>query len=494
MHTTNLSASLLPLMKQAKLRWILGDDPGEIVDNLLKACQTQGIQIVAPPAWRPLTSYISGGLHRATFQGQQQQIIIVGPTGAGKDLLTMQCLDLSVAAALGDVILPNGETVKILEDEDSADKTRAIIRCVFGKGDLILFNTPGLYSDDPELEAMTRSVLGLETEMELPDIGYIDSARSPAAEYERRRVEDIPINRDQIIVVYMVNLKLTPFRPISQHIHKDLQEIHEWAGEKLFVVGSFLDGFKKWDPDDQERRRNDWSAVLQKDIQMVEYSGRTGEGLPSVIHQLLRASNQDPSSLLPFLREERKSSRLTFSIFTLGAILSSLCGDLDQHYPYRDLLTIITLTCALHLTAHYSVSEQDWFAKNGDISQIAENGILTDTVSQERDPKGLWEWISRLWSRKRLYEDTQIYHISIKALGEVLGLLYALIHELEGVSSAVVADANGWFADELEKVGVASALSDKDTEAVQRALSDVMLKFWRLHHPEALDLKARLNL
>ena len=476
-------------MKRAKSELLVGGDPRDIVDDLLKACEAEGLEMVAPAG--PLSSYISGSLHRATFK-RRQQIIILGPTSSGKDLLAMLCLDKDMAAALGVVKLPNGKTVNIFEDEDAADKTRAVVRVEFGEGDLVLFNTPGLYSDDPDLEAMTRAVLGLETETDVSEIGYIDAARSPAV-HESRRVEDIPIDLDEAIVVYMVNLKMTPFRPHNQLIRQDLQGIREFAGDRLFVVGSFLDQFKAWHPDDQERRRKDWGAVLENETQIVEYSGLTEEGLPNVIHQFLRASNQDPSALLPFLKAERKSSRLSFSLYSLSALMSSFC-DLDQRYPYTDLITAITLTCAIHLTVHYSVSEEEWFAKNGDISRIVKDGMSKETVSQERDPKGFWEKISRWWSGKKFYEDVQVYHISIQALGEVLGMVYSLIHELEGISSGVVSDAERWFAAELEKVGVADALSKKDTESVQRALSDVMLNFWRLHHPEALDLKSRLNL
>ena len=490
MQTTNLSTSLPPLMKRAKSEWVVGGDRREIVADLLKACEAEGLEFVARAAWRPVTSYISGGLHRATFKGQQ--IIIIGPSNSGKDLLGMLCLDKDVAENLGVVKLANGKTVKILEDEDAADKTRAVVRVEFGEGDLVLFNTPGLYSDDPDLEAQTRAVLDLETETDVSEIGYIDSARSPA-EYEIRRVEDIPVDLDNAIILYMVNLKMTPFRPLNNLIRQDLQGIHKYAGDRLFVVGSFLDQFKEWDPDDQERRRKDWRAVLPKELQMVEYSGLTGEGLPNVIHQFLRASNQDPSALLPFLKAERKSSRLSFSLYSLSALMSSFC-DLDQRYPYTDLRSAITLTCAIHLTVHYSVSEEEWFAKNGDISRIVKDGLSKETVSQERAPRGFWEQMIRWWSGKKFYADGPVYHISIQALAEVLGLMYTLIHELEGVSSAVVSDAESWFAAELEKVGVASALTKKETESVQRSLSDVLLKFWRVHHPEALDLKSRLNL
>ena len=488
MHTTtNLSTSLPPLMKRAKSEWVVGGDPREIVNDLLKACEADGLEMVAPLALRSAAPYISGSLHRATFEWR---IIIVGPSNVGKDRLTIQLLDKDIASALDKVKFPDGSIRSVLEDQDEPDKTPALIRVEF-EGGLVLINTPGFY-EDPTLDDMTRAVLELETESEVSEIRYIDSARSPA-ELETLPVEDIPVDLENDIILYMVNLAMTPLGPFAREIRRDLQSLRERVGDRLIVVGSFLDRLQEWSPEKQERRRADWSEILQNEIQMVEYSGLTGQGTQHVVHQLLRAANRDPSYLLPFLRAERKASRLSFSFYSLAALLSSLC-DLDQRYPYTDLIRAITLTCAIHLTVHYSVSEEEWFAKNGDISRIVEDGMSKETVSQERDPKGFLERIRRWWSGKRFYEDVQVYHISIEALGEVLGLLYALIHELEGVSSAVVTDAERWFAAELEKVGVASGLSKKDIESVQRALSDVMLKFWRLHHPEALDLKARLNL
>ena len=502
MHTTNLlhtanlpTSALLPLMEHAKSDWIRnGEDLKNIVDHFLKNCEAKGLQIAAPAEWRR-ESHISGGIHRLRSPSEQPRILLVGHTNCGKDTLTIQLFNQSAASALGVVELLDGTYVNLLEDEDAPDKTQAVIRVEFGDGGLVLFNTPGLYGDDPRLDEMTRAILGLDTENSVSEIGYIDAARLPA-EYESRPVEEIPFDLDQDLVVYMVNLAMVPLGTrFAAEIRQDLQSIRKNVGDRLIVVGSFLDQLKKWRPELQERRRATWSEIVENDIRMVEYSGLTGAGLPNVIHLFLRASNRDPSELLPFLRAERKASRLSYSLYSLAALLSNLC-DLNQRFPYADPVAAIFLTGAIHLTVHYSVSEEEWFAKNGDILRIIKDGICKETVSQERDPKGFLEKIRRWWSNKRFYEDVRVYKISAKGLAEVCALLYALIHELEGVSSEMVSETSTscWFADELEKAGLAKILSQKDTDSLQRALSDALLKFWRLHHPEALDLQSRLDL
>ena len=501
MHTTNLptSSALLPLMEHAKSEVLTGKDLKDIVADFLKNCDEKGLQIAAPAEWRR-ESHISGGLHRLLILPEQPQILLIGPTNCGKDTLSIQLFNKNAVSALGVVQLPDGTFVNVLEDEDAPDKTRAVIRVEFGDGrstdrGLVLFNTPGLYGDNPTLDEMTRALLGLDTENSVSEIRYIDAARSPA-ECESLPVEDIPVDLEKDLVVYMVNLAMTPLGSrVAGDIRRDLQAIRERVGDRLIVVGSFLDQIQKWRPEIQERRRSTWSEIVQNDIRMVEYSGRTGEGVPNVIHQLLRGSNRDPSEFLPFLRDEQKASRLSYSLYSLASLISSSCFP-EQSLPYTDLISAITISSLLHMTVHYSVSEEEWFAKNGDISKIVKDGMSKETVSKERHPKGFLERISRWWSGKRFYEDFQVYHISVDGLSEVSALLYALIHEMEGVSSAMLSDAetSSWFAAELEKAGVASALSKKDTPSVQRALSDAMLKFWRVHHPEALDLQSRLDL
>ena len=498
MHTTTnpSTSALLPLMEHAKSEVQRGRDLRAIVDDLLKNCDEKEISIAAPPAWRTVESYIAGSLRRVPLE---QQLLLVGMTNSGKDTFSIRCLNQKAASALGVVQLPNGELVSVLEEEDAPDKTRAVIKIDFGDfddGGLVLFNTPGLYADNPALENMTRSVLQLETETEVSKIGYIDAGRSPAV-YESLPVGDIPINLNRAIIVFMVDLTVTPLSPkFAMELRQDLQAIRERVGNRLFVVGSFLDKLQTWSPAQQERRRNTWSDILQHEIQIVEYSGITGEGLPEIIHQLLVASNLDASYLLPYLNAERKASRLSFSLHSLASLISSTFF-VDQSMPYTDLLAAITLTSAIHMTVHYSVSEEVWFAKNGNISQIVKDGMSKETVARERDPKGIWEKISRWWSGTRFHEDIQVYQISVKGLAAVLTSLYSLIHELEEVvASAMVSDTetSSWFATELEAAGVASFLSKKDPESLQRALSDTLLKFWRVHHPEALDLQSRLNL
>ena len=497
MQTTNLQTStLLPLIENAKSDFINNaEDLKRIVDDFLNDCDEKGLQIAAPVEWRR-AAQISGGLHRFRIPSEQPQILLMGPTNCGKDTLTIQLLNKHVASALGIVKLPDGSRVNVLEEEDAPDKTRAIIRVEFGDdGDgLVIFNTPGLDGDNPILGEMTRAVVGLESSV--AEIGYIDSARSPV-EYEARKVEDIPFDLDKDLIVYMVNLAMVPLGSrYAAEIKADLQAISESVGDRLIVVGSFLDQIQKWQPELQERRRATWSEIVENDIRMVEYSGRTGEGLNNVIHLFLRALNRDPSSLLPFLRAERKASRLSYSLYSLSSLLSSLC-ELNQNFPYTDPIAAIAVTGAIHFSVHYSVSEEVWFAKNGDISRIIKDGIDKETRSRERDPKGFWEKLGRWWSNKRFYESVRVYQISVTGLSEVCELMYALIYELEGLSSsesAMVEASRHWFAPELKKAGVAAALETKDTDKLQRALSDVILKFWRVHHPNALDLESRLNL
>ena len=497
MQTTNLQTStLLPLIENAKSDFNNGEDLKRIVDDFLKDCDEKGLEIAAPPEWRR-AAQIAGGLHRFRIPSEHpKQILLIGPTNCGKDTLTIKLLDKHAASALGIVKLPDGSCVNVLEEEDAPDKTRAIIRVCFGDDDgdgLVIFNTPGLDGDDPRLGEMTRAVVGLESTVS--EIGYIDSARSPVVEYEARKVEDIPFDLDRDLIVFMVNLAMVPLGSrYAAEIKADLQAISEKVGDRLIVVGSFLDALKKWQPELQERRREAWREIIETDIRMAEYSGITGEGVNNVIHLLLRALNRDPAELLPFLSAERKASRLSYSLHSLAALLSSL-SELNQNFPYTDPIAAITLTCAIHFTVHYSVSEEVWFAKNGDISRIIKDGIDRETFSRERDPKGFWEKLGRWWSNKRFYESVRVYQISVTGLSEVCELMYALIYELEGLSSSEVVEASShWFAPELEKAGVAEALETKDTDKLQRALSDVILKFWRVHHPKALDLESRLNL
>ena len=494
----------LPQLKNltatAKSEWRAHQDLQKTVSAFLKRCEQDGLKI-SPEVLKlkPVKSYTSGILHRIN---KPIQVIILGPTNSGKDAITIHCFDETAASQLGEIQMPDGSIQRVLEKENVPDRTRAVIRVVFGDGGLVLINTPGLYSDtailrrddEPVLSDMTRVLVGLEPEIDtVSEIAFIDSEQSPA-KYEMLPVEEVPVDLDTDIVLFLVDLTIKPLgKSFAEAIRRDLSELRQRFGDRLIVVGSFLDTFKEWSPEKQEERRKIWSWVLQNEIRMVEYSGLSGEGLPSVILELLRASNNDPDYLTPFLEEELQAARLSYSLYSLSALLASICGDVDQREPYTDLIMGITLTCAAHLSAHYSVTEE--FAdKDGDISRIVRDGMSKRNVTRARDPKGWFERFRRWWSSKRYYEDVTVYSLDIDGLAEVCSLMYELIHEFEDVSTPLISEVEAWFVSELSAAGVASLLSDKDTESLQRALSDVMLKFWRENHPEAIDLETRLAL
>ena len=501
---------LTNLTARAKSEWrARADGQKTVVDTFLKRCNQGGIDIAAPEVLklRGVKSYTSGILHRIN---KPLQVIIVGPTNSGKDFLTILCFDKAAASELGEIQMPDGSVLPVLEDEDAPDKTKAVTRVVFGDGDggLVLFNTPGLYSDtailpsddEPVLSDMTRVLVGLEPEVdEISEIAFIDSECSPA-KYQMLPLKNVPVNLETDLVIYLVNLAVMPLGRNSAEMYKrDISQLRQSFGDRLIVVGSFLDALQEWSPEKQEERREIWRWVVNEKQhekeKMVEYSGLTGEGQLNVIHELLRASGNDPSYLMPFLKTELKSSRLSYSFFSLAALLASIC-DVDERHPYTDLIAGVTITCAAHLSAHYSVTEQEWAAKDADISRIVADGMKKQTVTQERDPKGWFQRFRRRWLGKSYYESVTDYTIGIQGLAEVCSLMYSLIHEFEGVSSPIISEseAESFFLAELSDCGVASALLEKETESVQRSISDVMLKFWRRHHPEALDLKNRLGL
>ena len=491
---TNLTA-------MAKSEWRARADVQKTADTFLKRCKQGGIDI-APEVLklRPVKSYTPGILHRIN---EHIQVILIGPTDSGKDALTIRCFDENAASQLGEILMLDGSVQKVLEEENVPDKTRAVTRVVFGDGGLVLINTPGLYSDtailrsdddEPVLSDVTRVLVGLEPEVEdISEIPFINSEHSPA-EYKLLPVEDVPVNLETDIVLYLVNLAVTPLGRNSAELYRrDISQLKKRFGDRLIVVGSFLDTLQEWPPEKQEERREIWSWVLQNEIRMVEYSGLTGEGLENVIHELLRASNQDPDYLTPFLNQELKSTRLSYSLYSLAKLLASMC-DVDQREPYTDLIAGITVTCAVHLTANYSVTEEEWADKDGDISRIVRDGMSKRNVTRARNPKGWFERFRRRWLGKRYYEDVTVYTLDVDGLAEVCSLMYELIHEFEDVSTPLISEAEAWFVSELSAAGVASALTGKDTESLQRSLSDVMLKFWREHHPEAIDLETRLTL
>ena len=493
---------LTNLTAMAKSEWRARADVQKTADTFLKRCKQRGIDI-APEVLKlkPVKSYTSGILHRIN---KHIQVIVIGPTDSGKDALTIRCFDENAASQLGEILMPDGSVQKVLEEENVPDKTRAVTRVVFGDGGLVLINTPGLYSDtailpsddEPVLSDMTRVLVDLEPEVEaIKEIAFINSEHSPA-KYKLLPVEEVPVDLDTDIVLFLLNLAVMPLgRPSAELYRRDISQLRKRFGDRLIVVGSFLDALQKWSPEKQEQRREIWSWVLPKEIKMVEYSGLTGEGLENVIHELLRASNQDPDYLTPFLNQELKSTRLSYSLFSLAKLLASIC-DVDQREPYTDLIAGITVTCAVHLTAHYRVTEEEW-ASDGDIDIsriVADGGVEKSNVVQERAPNGWLERLGRWWSGRSYYEDVPVYTIGIKGLADVCALMYALIHEFEKVRSPLISEAEAWFVSELSAAGVASVLSEEDTSALQRSLSDVMLKFWREHHPEAIDLETRLTL
>lgn len=472
---------------------------GVDIQDILSYCQSEGLPI-KPAEMKAKIEYMSGGLHRFA---EPTDVVLVSFTDAGKTQFVVSTFAKEVSEALlGSYKTPSGEDVKILDSTEGAGVTKAIIRVAFGveagkgRAGFTIWDTPGTLSDNSEQTRITEALL--DPDMETPPklMPFVNARLSPA------RQEDISIEEmrerfpmDRVVVVFMIKLSLTPFEPFREQIRENIEWLKRIYGDRLLVFGSFKDKLDGWEQGARDLRREILQEVVGADVEIVEYSGTTKANLLETVKQILRAAGGDPKNLLRYIQTEFRGSRLEFSLRNMAQLIAAgISRRLDSSAPYSDWRLTLTILIAIHLFAHYSVSAEEWLDKSGDIDGIMSENHLHSQVMRERQrAKGWWQ---SFWAKlgKKYYKTIAVYTANDVAIAEMCALLYTHVHELEKVKTPIVDDekATQWFIARFEENGVAEALEAGDAKALRRSLEDVLIRFWHVHHPEALDLATQV--
>ena len=454
-----------------------------------------------PAAIKETVEHLSGALHRWVPNSDgSEDVLILGSTNSGKTLLTKLVFnEEAVRKRIGLLETPEGEVIDIMADEDVPDKTKSVIRVPFDSG-FSLWDTPGFYGDYPAVSNQSRALLGLDQHgQSVSKISFIDAGSLPL------KNQNIPVESmesifptDTAVVLFLVDLTMTPLGYISQIIKQDIADLRCLYGERLLVVGSFADKYYDvWDQPTREVRCEIWKDVLGTDV--IEYSGKTKAGLTEVVRRILRAGGSDASHLLKYLNAEAKGSRFQHSLHDLSMLLSSgIAGNSTENTPYSDLKSRLLVTSALYLQINYSVPERRWLELNGDFSDIiSQDGKVLDykETNERRKAYGFCETVASWFGKEYYMPTTTQWWIEVSALAEVCTALYGVIHELEKIQSPIVeaSKAKQWFASEFAKRNVAATIQNGEAKSLQLKLEDVWVEMFREHHPNTLDLATRLG-
>ena len=437
-------------------------------------------------------SRLPGALNR--YDAHEIHVGFIGPTNSGKTGLLRLSMSEAVADRVGPITLPDGSVIEdILGAQDIPDKTKAILKVPLSDS-FVIWDTPGLYGDKPALSKFTATLFGLENEVsELP---VIDTSSDPAS-YEK-----MPINtllnhfpRKRIIVIFIVDLTMTPFSYLAQEqLKADIQRLYELYGERLLVVGSFKDKLDVWDRETREERIEIWKQILG-DIPMIQYSGKTSAGLLEIMRGVLHRSGGQASDLLPYFNAEAKGSRLTHSLHNLAGLVAAVLTSTSINVlsAPRDMHTSLLCLAAFYASVHYSVSETEWLNLNGDLARIADS-VVSEEESVWRQPKGFFETLAS-WFGKDYYAVTEKRYLSVEALAETCVFLYRIVHGFEKIQSPIVEEtvAESWFSKRFTADHIDIALETGDTYSLHLNIGEALIDFWREFHPLSLDLSTRIG-
>lgn len=469
--------------------------------------------VVNTGSFKPTRSHIPGALGRFDLNRESDvdegiNVSLLGSTNSSKTQLLRLIVSDAFAERVGRVRLSDGSEIEsLLAVKNMPDTTKFIIKVPISSSvnsPFVIWDSPGVLSDNPKYDAYTRTMFDLEMLSDDPvsHVPIINIVTNIGPEKSQAIYEEVPIDEianrfpfDTAIVIFMLNAVTIPMPVLMQNqILKDIQRLHENFGERLFVVRSFEDALEAWDSDSRAEREE----ILQRivgDVPMIRYSGKTGAGVLDIIRHTLRASGRQSSDFLPYLNAEAKGFRLTHSLHNLaGLIASGLTIGFDESIPASDLKKSLIAVVSLYAAMHYSVSESDFLNMDGDINRIVADGVSWKTVEARRRAIGFFEKMASLFGRK-YYGHYRRYHINADALSETCVFLCKIVHELEKVEVPAIEDsvANAWFISRFSGSDVASALADRDAYMLHVKIGDALRDFFCEFHPMSLDLSTRIG-
>ena len=446
---------------------------------------------------------VSGALHRLSVP---MSYILAGHTNAGKTSVARQLFqDVALSFRYGNEVLPVG---------DCADMNRTLVQIPFGRGEnqegerLMLFDTPGLESDDISLRNIANAALGLEqideerlTSIPMISLGLPDKDGVADVVLE----EQIPLekldsilNRDQLGCIYVAKATETPLHKAV--LENNLAEMRQQFGERLVTVLTFEDELEKWPKMSQERRRELLDKALPGDFTSI--NGLTGNGKTDLTHRLLLAQGYSPTKLLPHLSAETRCSRLFYASDQIAAIVAAaLLSDAVNNSPSEHLLPVLLLVGGMAIHIIYGLTEDKWQEFSGNAEELREamEGSFVErtsfTYNTTRMPQGFLENIAALFgaeykvSRERT---TEVVRVSPEVLATFYSFLYSCIYDLEAESEPKVLNTTKIPEEEAIKrfkdlfKPHKALLEKRDALQLYRIGSQVLSKFWETHHPEVL--------
>ena len=452
-----------------------------------------------------VSTLVSGALHRLSLP---MSYILAGHTNVGKTSVARQLfLDVAVSFRYGD---------KVLRVEDCPDVTRALVQIPFGRGEnqegerLILFDTPGLESDDIRLRNIAHAALGLDqigsdeqklTSISMRTLGLPDKDGvadvGPEEQIPLEELDSI-LNRDQLGCIYVAKATETPLR--KEFLEANLAEMRQHFGERLVTALTFEDELETWNEESQERRRELLDEALSGDFTWI--NGATGDGKSNLTHRLLLAQGYAPKNLFPHLCVETKCSRLFYASDQIAAIVAAaLLSDAANNSPSEHLLPTILLVGGMAIHIIYGLTEDKWqeFSGNANTLEGAMEGSFVEqessTYSTTRMPRGFLEKVAAFFGKEYSVlrqRTTEVVRVSPEVLATFYNFLYSCIYDLEAQSEPRVLnttkipeeEAIKRFKDLFEPHK--ALLEKRDALQLYRIGSQVLSKFWEKHHPEIL--------
>lgn len=313
--------------------------------------------------------------------GREPRIAILGETSSGKSTLINKLFGHP-----------------ILETKSTPDTTTMVHEIKFGSG-LVLYDTPGFESWNPETENRTRAFMGLglrRSDQKSSQIPMVVDGKVVNVDAKTLRKEK-PID----LVLFLMNISITPKRRDGEFLTQMIDQISK-KGKTLIVVGTHYDELLKKPHQEVEEMLGKWRQIVNgKDghREFLPVSSITGEGLKELVLAFFRRISDDVSfsKLQAALTTEQRLGRLSFIIEQVSQVLSEIAFLKGNNG--EELLSAIYGIYAL-VSSHYDVSEVDWDALDGDFQRIrdhvAEFGKQVKSEQKERTvevqkQKGFWQ-------------------------------------------------------------------------------------------------------
>ena len=466
---------------------------------------------------------IASALHRLD---KSMAVIIAGDPNVGKTALIKHLFtDEVLLERYGEFF---SEHEKHFESLDQPDLTQEISKLPLGRVQdpdtqgLIIYDTPGLGSDFPEIANTARVALGMEqvaprlTHVRVRFYSLPEALHEPA-EFDEK---EIPIdevtqllNDRELTCIFVVN---GASDQLSREVLKsNVNWLRKHFENKVVFVKTFRDQLETWtnkpmiegEKGRRDRRYEDLDAILGEEAVWV--NGATGEGIDRLAHALLGLHGYQ-GYIGQHLSVEMKCQRLLSASqqipgVIIPAFFSMALAD-DAATQLSDLLSFLA-GFLIHIVYTEDPSKdsgiqafQEEVKRFTDALKDAE--VKSSMVWRYEPPEGFWENVLAILHSPfggiyglKLAPGTRLSRTP-ETLAQFYYWVYTLIHDRENredvsvIEGALVPEAEGlkWFVDQFQPHQRFFSEDEDPWKFYQAIGAEALTKFWETHHPEVLPV------